>query len=132
MLIVAEPQRARTLVVLTENQWKFPHARKDDYGFFFYPSSHSSFALLIISSFFHFIFPFLFFLLAFFPSPASLAWYTVILQMGPYLPSLPCTHPYVFACVNCSWLSKCSVALMPQCLCTCHSFGLVEKQVGLQ
>lgn len=113
MLIVAEPQRARTLVVLTENQWKFPHARKDDYGFFFL-----SFLSLLLCPpyhlfiFFILFFPFLFFLLVFsspFSSILSLVHSHFTDGLLSSLPSPALTHMCLLVltalgCLNVLWL----------------------------
>lgn len=113
MLIVAEPQRARTLVVLTENQWKFPHARKDDYGFFFFilpltpplPSLSSLHFFILFS-------PFLFFLLVFsspFSSILSLVHSHFTNGLLSSLPSPALTHMCLLVltalgCLNVLWL----------------------------
>lgn len=112
MLIVAEPQRARTLVVLTENQWKFPHARKDDYGFFLILPLTPPLPSLSFLHFFILFSPFLFFLLVFsspFSSILSLVHSHFTNGLLSSLPSPALTHMCLLVltalgCLNVLWL----------------------------
>ena len=133
MLIVAEPKRARTSVVLTENWCKFPHAGKDDCGFFFILPLTPPLPSLSSLHFFHFPLSCSFCSSSLPPSPASLAWYTVILQMGSYLPFPPLHSPTcllvltALGCLNVLWLLCLSAFAHAILLADSYSFVLRNK-----